>query len=58
MVVDKISGPVIVSPDFKRFKDAAPVTLPVTFPLKLAVIVPAVKFPDGSLFTRVLTVLE
>ncbi len=74
-------GPVIVSPAFKRFKDAAPVTfpvklpvtlpvrfpvtfpvrlpatLPVTSPLKLAVTVPAEKFPDGSLLTRVPTVL-
>src|SRR3990167_4391061 len=45
-------SPDIVSPAFKTFNDAAPVTLPVKF----AVIVPAVKLPDASLATIVLAV--
>jgi hypothetical protein len=34
-----------------------PDTFPVTFPVRAAVIVPAAKFPDASLATRVLMVL-
>ena len=49
--------PVIVSPGFKTFKDAAPVTFPVTLPVRLAVIVPAAKLPELSRRTMALAVL-
>jgi len=42
------NAPVIVSPALSTFNDAAPVTLPVTFPVKLAVMVPAEKLPEAS----------
>ena len=45
------------SPDLRTFNEAAPVTLPLTFPVKLAETVPALKFPEPSLLTIVLTVL-
>jgi hypothetical protein len=38
--------------------EAVPVTFPVRFPKKVAVTVPAEKFPLASRFTRVLAMLE
>jgi hypothetical protein len=47
----------MVSPALRTLLDAAPVRLPVTFPVKFAVTTPAEKFPDASLLTKALTVL-
>ena len=49
-----IKVPVIVSPDFNTFNEA----LPVTFPVKLAVMIFAAKLPEASRFTIVLAVLS
>ena len=40
------------------FPDTFPVRSPVTFPVKPAVITPALKLPDPSLFTIVLGVFD
>jgi hypothetical protein len=47
----------MVSPDLRTFKEAEPVTLPRTFPVNDAVIVPAEKLPEESLTTKLLGVL-
>ena len=52
-----VNVPVKVPPVNARSCDACPVTFPVTFPIKLAVIVPAEKLPDASRATIALAVL-
>jgi hypothetical protein len=51
-----VNVPVNVPPVNGRSCEAWPVTLPVTFPIKLAVIVPAEKLPDESRATIALAV--
>src|SRR5437868_1707553 len=46
-----VSAPVIVSPVFKRLRDALPVSVPVRLPVIVAVIVPAAKLPETSRVT-------
>ena len=54
---ERVKLPDIVSPALSTFDEAAPVTLPETFPERVAVIVPALKFPAESRFTSVFTAL-